>query len=259
MRNRAAFLDAYFSKGGAPRGSSREGGAVSTQEGAPVTDSSLPSTSEGKAVIGDDTGGMFVAGELDVSLGEECDVELVFQEEHVRFHIRAVVKWKRTQVGRRSLPPGVGLEFLPSEKRTQDQIMRFAEGKESVSHVDRPRRWSLAVDVKVTDQTSRTIAGVTDDISEGGCFVITDAPLVIGRPVEVKLKAPGSLFGWLTIEGVVTWRREQPGRSGVGIELKFGNERQRRAMQRILEVVKARTLREVRVKVPRVTTPPTQQ
>lgn len=244
VRNRAAFLDAYFSKGPAP--SSRPSKPPGdTEEGAPIS-------TEGEV-----TGGMFVPGELDVGLGEECDVELVFQEEHVRFHIRAAVKWKRTLPGRRALPPGVGIEFLASELRTQEQILRFAEGKESVSHVDRARRWTLQVDVKLTGQGG-TIVGVTDDISEGGCFVLTDTPIEPGSRVDVKLRAPGTLFGWLTIAGVVTWRRVQPERTGVGIELKFDNQRQQRAMQRILDVVKARTLRDVRVKVPRLTTPPTE-
>lgn len=241
VRNRAAFLDAYFSK--APPPSTPP---VTTHEDA-------PGSTEGEVTAG----GMFVPGELDVALGEECDVELVFQEEHVRFHIRAVVKWKRTQAGRRALPPGVGLEFFASEARTQEQILRFAKGKESVSHVDRARRWTLQVDVRIAER-GRTVEGVTDDISEGGCFVLTDVPLEPGTRVDVKLRAPGSLFGWLTVPGVVTWRRVQPERTGVGVELRFDNERQRRAMQKIVNVVKARALREVRVKVPRVATSPTQ-
>jgi Tfp pilus assembly protein PilZ len=53
IRNRAAFLDAYFSK--------------------------------------NETGGLFVPGELDVELGDDVDVELHFTEEQVRFHIRARV------------------------------------------------------------------------------------------------------------------------------------------------------------------------
>ena len=245
VRNRTAFLDAYFTKGPSPSSPPSD----ITQEGAPVR----PPSTEGEVT----TGGMFVPGELDVSLGEECDVELVFQEEHVRFHIRAVVKWKRTQPGRRALPPGVGLEFLASELRTQEQIIRFAEGKESVSHIDRARRWTLQVDVKLTGQGG-TIVGVTDDISERGCFVLTETLIEPGTRVDVKLRSPGTLFGWLTVAGVVTWRRVEPGRTGVGIELKFDSERQQRAMQRIVDVVKARALRDVRVKVPRVTTPPTE-
>ena len=230
LRNRAAFLDAFFSKSAAA-------GDQSDQSGS----------------------GLFVPGELDVELGDEVDVELTFSEEQVRFHIRAVVKWKRSNVGRRALPPGIGIEFLASEARTQAQIVRFAEGKESVSHIDRERRWALHVDVQVTGETVQ-LTGTTDDLSEGGCFLSTDAPLEPGTKLSVKMRSPRALlFGWLTLQGFVAWRREQPGRNGVGIEFKFESERQKKKLKKIVEVWKERALRDVRIKVPRVTsTPPTE-
>lgn len=244
LRNRAAFLDAYFSRGSASI--------------PPASSVSPAARARAGAAESGDTGGLFVPGELDVELGEEVDIELQFTEEHVRFHIRARVKWKRTAAGRRALPPGVGIEFLPSELRTQQQILRFAEGTESVHHVARDRRWSLAVDVRVTDGNAVEAAGITDDISEGGCFVRTSAALDVGARVEVKLKAPGSLFGWLTLSGFVAWRRQEPERDGVGIEFAFDSERKREKVKKIVHVLKERSLRDVRIQVPRVaSTPPT--
>jgi uncharacterized protein (TIGR02266 family) len=243
LRNRAAFLDAYFSK------------SPSGRTDAPSVTTS-PRTNAGDGSSMSEQGGLFIPGELDVELGEEVGVELHFTEEQVRFHIRARVKWKRAPVGRRAIPPGVGIEFLPSEQRTQQQILRFAEGKESVNHVARDRRWSLAVDVKVKDGQGET-AGVTDDISEGGCFVLTSAPLAPGTKVEVKLKAPGTLVGWLTLQGAVTWRRQELGRDGVGIQFAFESERKRAKVQKIVHVLKERSLRDVRIQVPRMpSTPP---
>ncbi len=218
LRNRAAFLDAHFDRG---------------------------------------DGGLFVPGEVDVELGDDVDVELHFTEEQVRFHIRARVKWKRSQAGRRSIPPGVGIEFLPSEQRTAAQILRFAEGKESVAHRERDRRYTLHVDVRM-DHRGQELTGVTDDISEGGCFVITDVNLEVGTEVELRLRAPGSLFGWLTLPAFVTWRRQQSGRDGMGLEFRFTTDRQRAKVKRIVHVLKERMLRDVRVKVPRLpSTPPT--
>lgn len=225
LRNRAAFLDAYFSKAQS------------------------------------DTGGLFVPGEIDVELGEEVDVELHFIEEHVRFHIRAHVKWKRTQAGRRALPPGVGIEFLPTELSIQERVLRFAEGKETVSHVQRDRRFSLQVDVRIQHR-GQELTGVTDDISEGGCFVLTDVNLDVGTTVELRLRSAGSLFGWLTLPGHVTWRRHSAadvGRSGMGVEFRFASDRQRAKVKKIVHVLKERMLRDVRVKVPRMPSmPPTE-
>jgi uncharacterized protein (TIGR02266 family) len=221
LRNRTQFLDQYFQKG-------------------------------------DAEGGLFVPGELDVTLGDVVDVELSFAEEHVRFHIRAQVKWKRTGPARRSLPPGVGIEFLASEQRTQQRILAFAEGKESVSHRARDRRWHLQVDVTLRAGTS-TFTGVTDDLSEGGCFVLTDRPMVVGDRVTMRLRAPGTLFGWITLAGIVAWRRvDDVGNStGVGVELVFESDRQRAKVKKIVDHLKERMVRELKVKTPR-SQPPTE-
>jgi c-di-GMP-binding flagellar brake protein YcgR len=176
----------------------------------------------------------------------------------VRFHIRARVVWKRAQPGRRALPQGIGIEFLATEGRTQQQILRFAEGRESVNHVDRERRWRLNVDVTLAHQ-GHDLTGVTDDLSEGGCFVLAHAYalLPVGTVVDVRLRAPGSLFGWMTLPAQVTWLRHQPSRDGMGLEFRFASERQRNKIKKIVRVHRERLLRDVTVKVPRTSPPRT--
>lgn len=218
LRNRASFLEMYFSRG--------------TGDGA-------------------DAGGLFVPGELDVEPGDEVDVELHFIEEQVRFHTRARVKWKRNDAGRRAIPAGVGIEFLPSEQRTQQLVLRFAEGKESVHHVERERRWAVAVEVQISEPGRLIATGLTDDLSEGGCFVLTAAQLAVGASVVLKLKAPGSLFGWLTLPATVAWRRQQSGRNGLGVEFAFDTDRKRERVKRIVHLLRMRSVRDVRVQVPR--------
>lgn len=201
-------------------------------------------------------GGLFVPGELDVALGEEVDVELQFVAEGVRFHIRALVKWKRGTPGRRSLPPGIGIEFLASDRRTQEQLVRFAEGRESVSHVARgSRRYALQVDVRIKD-IAGDLTGTTDDISEGGCFVLTDVNLDVGTSLDVKLRSVGSLFGWLTVPAVVAWRREQSGRDGMGLQFQFGSERVRRKVKKVVAHLKERNVRELQILTPRTSSSP---
>lgn len=228
LRNRVAFLEHYFSRG---PGSSPPESAESAAGADPT----------------EDVGGLFIPGDVDVSVGEDVVVELHFHEEHVRFHLRARVMWKRAESGRRALPSGVGIAFHPSEVRTQQQIVRFAEGKEGVHHVARDRRWALGVDVRMVDALTGETSGFTDDISEGGCFVRTEAPLQVGARVELKLKAPGTLLGWLTLPGYVAWRRQESGRDGVGIEFEFDSERKREKVKKIVHVLKERSLRDVRV------------
>ncbi len=206
----------------------------------------------------DATGGLFVPGDLDVSLGDEVDLEIAFVAEQVRFHIRAVVLWKRPASGRRA-PQGVGLGFLASEATTKGQLLRFARG-EDVDHVEREgRRYALHIEVKLgVDGTAPQVVR-TDDMSEGGCFLLVDPPLPIGTVVHVTLRAPGALFSWLTLRGRVAWRRTQGherdgARNGVGVEFLFDDESQRRRMARLLVNVRERLGREVRVVPPRPTT-----
>lgn len=217
LQDRAAFLEQFFAKG--------------------------------------EQGGLFVPGELEVALGEEVDVELHFVAENVRFHIRALVKWKRG-AGRRLLPAGIGIEFLESDRRTQDQLVRFAEGRESVSHVERgSRRYALHVDVRIKNGAGE-LSGVTDDISEGGCFILTDINLEVGTALEIKVRAVGSLFGWLTVPAQVAWRREQSGRDGMGLQFTFGSDRTRRKVRKIVALLKERNVRELQILTPRAPSSP---
>jgi len=218
MRNRQTFLEQHFDKG--------------------------------------EAGGLFIPGDLDLELGDDVDVELHFVEEQVRFHIRATVKWKRSLTGRRSIPPGVGIEFLAIDKATEQQILRFAEGNESVSHRDRDRRYALAVEVRVETDSSGpdrvTLDGTTDDISEGGCFVITDANIDVGTKVDLKLKVPGPLFGRLHMPAHVAWRREQASaHTGIGIAFDFTSDRKRSQMKKAIALLKEKMMRELQIKTPR--------
>jgi len=213
----------------------------------------------------DDTGGLFVPGDLDVALGDEVDLEIAFVKEQVRFHIRAVVRWKRPSSGRYA-EQGVGLGFLPSEATTKGQLLRFARGGD-VEHVEREgRRYALHLEVKLTVEGALPRVVHTDDMSEGGCFLLVDPPLPIGTAVVVTLRAPGALFSWLTLKGRVAWRRTQghetngPG-NGVGVEFRFEDERQRRRMSKLLLHLRERLGRAVRVlpsrpPPPRPTSPP---
>ena len=201
-----------------------------------------------------DQGGIFVLGDVDVALGDEVDLEIHFHEEQVRFHIRALVKWKRANLGRRSMLPGVGLEFLPSEEGTRAQLLAFVDGQQ-VAHVEREsRRYGLHIDARLAAQTHALHNCVTDDLSEGGCFLLTDQVVPIGSRVSLKLRAPQALFGWVTVDGTVVWRRQEEGRSGLGIEFLFDGNRVREKVRRVVHILRERTVRELRVRAPRALT-----
>ncbi len=208
-------------------------------------------------------GGLFVAGDVDVALGEEVVLEISFLEEQVRFRIRAIVKWKRTTASRRALP-GVGLAFLPSESHTRAQLEAFVDG-EHVDHVERDtRRYSLHLEIKVEGHGTKN----TDDLGAGGCFLLWDtSPPPIGTMLRLKLAAPGAFFSWITLPATVCWHRSsadvsgepQPagrGRDGCGVQFVFAadprkQEREQRRLKKLLAVLKERVVRELRVTIAR--------
>jgi c-di-GMP-binding flagellar brake protein YcgR len=102
------------------------------------------------------------------------------------------------------------------------------------------------------DHAGMQLTGETYDISEGGCFVVVDLALPVGSLVDVRLRAPGSLFGWMTLRAYVQWRRQQAGRDGMGLEFRFASERQKQKLAKLVAVLRERHLRDVRVKVPRI-------
>jgi len=84
------------------------------------------------------------------------------------------------------------------------------------------------------------IGDFTENLSSGGTFVATNRALPIGTRVQLVLSFPG-LLEPISIEGVVRWKREQPGEegdAGAGIEFEPGPARD--ALAAVIDKVKNR-------------------
>lgn len=194
------------------------------------------------------TSGLFIEGDLDVELGEPIDVELHFLEEQVHFRLRGEARWRRSHGSRRGVPQGVGVELLPEEARTKALLLDFVDGKEMSLVVRTARRYGVTLEVKVK-QGGTFITDRTDDISEGGAFILSDDPVPVGSRIELKLLPPGAWLG-IGVKAVVAWKREQ-GRRGFGVEFQFDSERQRRRVSKLVGHLKDQLLRELKVRGPR--------
>lgn len=199
----------------------------------------------------DDEGGLFIAGDIDVAVGETVEVEVQFLAEQVRFRLRTLVRWKRA-AGRRAAPPGVGLTFLPSEQSTREQLLRFVDGAD-IRQLERdtlrlPIVAEARLDIPATDDgTARQLVCQTDDISAGGCFLVVAPAPPIGTVVQVRLKGPGALFSWLSLEAVVCWARSGGNADGIGVRFILDGDRQRRRLEKLLAVLRDRVARDVRL------------
>jgi uncharacterized protein (TIGR02266 family) len=80
-------------------------------------------------------------------------------------------------------------------------------------------RHEIYVDV-VIGGDSHFYAGLSGDVSRGGIFVATYAPLPVGTPVQVKFVLPD---GELALEGTVRWIRAGSERVSPGLGIRFEN------------------------------------
>lgn len=209
IKDRAHFLDMYFEKGG--------------------------------------LGGMFIRGLTQLSLGDEVELQLRFLEEAIDFRVIGTVRWRRTTSGRRSLPPGLGIEFAPESGSAEQKLLAFAMGREVAIVHREGRRYGAQLAVKIMQGKDKTVIE-TDDLSEGGAFLLTENHYEIGDMVTLNVRPPGAIFG-IALEARVAWRRggERP---GVGVEFRFDNTRQKQRIEKLVGQLKAQLLGELRVRVP---------
>jgi uncharacterized protein (TIGR02266 family) len=84
------------------------------------------------------------------------------------------------------------------------------------------------------------VGDFTENLSTGGTFVATNRALPIGTRVQLVLSFPG-LLEPISLEGVVRWKREEPGEdgdAGAGIEFEPGPARD--ALASVIDKVKNR-------------------
>src|SRR5262245_22618232 len=74
------------------------------------------------------------------------------------------------------------------------------------------------------DDAAELVEDFTENISQGGTFILTERELAEGTPIKLVLSFPG-LIKPLPISGVVKWvRAEPPEERGVGIEFDASND-----------------------------------
>jgi uncharacterized protein (TIGR02266 family) len=200
-------------------------------------------------------GGVFVAGNIHLELGEEVDLEVSFSEEQAVFRAQGMVRWKRQSV-RKDLPPGIGIEFAEWEKATRDMLLDFARGKSVVLTHRETRRFPIMVEVRYKSD-SVFVTDITDDLSEDGAFIVTDQLLDVGTQFELKWRLPGQLLPF-KVKAKVVWQRTE-GRPGIGVRFIFDKPAQRDKVSRQLAKVKERLIADLKIHIASPdSTPPTE-
>jgi len=107
----------------------------------------------------------------------------------------------------------------PAEMETEVERPSDIAEDERPSSIERRRRARIGCEFEVEFLgDSHLIAGLTQDISQGGVFIATYQVLPLGAVVSLGLELPS---GRVVVQGVVRWRRDEvdgDGRPGLGIQ-----------------------------------------
>jgi uncharacterized protein (TIGR02266 family) len=179
-------------------------------------------------------GGILIPGRVDLELGQEISLDLYFLEENRVFHIRGTVKWRRLK-NQTELPAGAGVEFPESERKARDVLLEFANGRNIVIQRRRSTRLPALLEVEyATDSVFLTDA--TDNLSDGGAFLLTKDPPPVGSIIKLKLRPPGYRSG-ITLNAEVVWCRKE-GESGVGVRFIFPWYKSAHKLNKLIERIR---------------------
>lgn len=159
---------------------------------------------------------LYVPGYLRRPVGEQVDLEIALAKERMLFHSRGVIRWKRMN-GQRSLPAGVGVEFLEEEIDTRDLLLSFCSGDVANVHPRRHRRFPVIMPAECA-VNGHTARGQTLDISrEGACLAASSeldgTPLDAGQTLQLDLWLPRQRE--IVLEAKVRWRQPSNAKFGV--------------------------------------------
>jgi Tfp pilus assembly protein PilZ len=183
-------------------------------------------------------GRIFVPGDMAVQPGDEVDLEIHFVEENTRFQMRTFVRYRRFPTFQNTRPPGAEFEAVSHDRPTQDMMWRFIQGESMVTFAERQAR-RFAVHREVTMQyQGNTWSAVCDDLSEGGCFLLSSQLLPVGSVAIIKIRQ--SWWNHIRIPARIVWMREQHGRTGMGISFEFEEQKQQEKVQQLVEQLRQR-------------------
>ena len=181
-------------------------------------------------------GGLVVEGKPPGALGRKCEVTIQVGNTGGRFFtIHGRLAWARHQ-GAQKLKECFGVELM-----ARGEASRLATFARDESNADGrlSHRYFSDLQVKIWD------AGVAKqellgDLSRGGAFIKTTAPLPVATRVELDVRPPLSIRR-LRLPARVVWVRASGPSPGMGLEFAFENDAQSQSLDRlVLKLEKAK-------------------
>lgn len=148
------------------------------------------------------------------------------------FELRGVTAWARHK-GSKTLAEGYGVDFEKGQDAIRARLLSFAKEELEPKTLRLEPRVHVELPVKLSHgRTTRREA--LADLSPGGAFVRSLAPLEVGAKVRLSVRRPLRLLP-LVIEGRVAWVRRGGADEGMGIEFTSSGESLRKAIAKLVE------------------------
>ena len=179
--------------------------------------------------------GVWVPGTSPHDLGTHVDLEIAFADEQVVLHSRGVVRAKRP-ADRGTLRAGIGVDFLPSEGKTRELILAFANGEKALVK-RRSRRLPVVMAVEVTTPNGSSTE-TTENISRDGALITHGGPVKIGAVVPLLLK-PQGYPAPIEVRAEVRWYRADA-RPAIGVRFIFEDPASLSDLNGLMETLRAR-------------------
>jgi Tfp pilus assembly protein PilZ len=179
------------------------------------------------------SGGLFVQTDSEYALDEPVRVRACFPEIPEGVLLLCNVVWRRPPAKWNSaLKPGIGVSVDSTDLHRWNFLMDYVTGSAQSKRVTGPRiASSIGLQLICDDIVLSTKAM---NISPGGMFVSTDAPIAARTAIEMDIsleakEPPIRHFGQ------VVWRQEVGGEEGLGVAFRYRNSKQRTQILNLME------------------------
>ena len=162
-------------------------------------------------------GGLTIDGPTPGTLGDRLEVDVRVRSPRRSFLVKGQLAWARHK-GVRSLKECFGVEFFDGDDAATERLLAFARNEVDVESLRAEVRVATTLPVTLVHQ-GKTRQEFLADLSPGGAFVRSAAPLLPGETVMVQVRAP-LLVALLPIKlkGRIAWVRRTGDATGMGIE-----------------------------------------
>ena len=185
-------------------------------------------------------GGLLWKSEEHVDLDEVLTASVRFAGMPNSWTIDCRVIWRKAKPpGRSDLPAGIGLTIEPESLETLRDIVEFCHsqdpGESSLYRAE--ERTGVRHNVPYLAEflvNKRLMQGKLVDISEGGCFIVTEHPLPELTRFVFFMYRPRRPRPWV-LEGEVRRVDREGDNKGMGIRLLFDTKRHRAEIRRLVQ------------------------